>query len=311
MKPEVTVVIPTFNRLWGLKDCISSIQKQTYNNWSVLVVDDAGSDPVEDFIESLNDSRIQYYRQNKNLGVAGNWISGIKKVNTEYFSILMDDDWYGKDFLKNRMSILTESRNIGVVYGPYVRWNCKNLSGLTISPKKKGFINNARLTEAMISREAFIGTMVFKTDLVLKFINDVLSYNLVVDYAINIFLGMRSNCQGFCLESNDFFYREHSETLSNTKKKDVTKQSLNLLNSIINVNPQFIKVIKNEIFWQSVLASRSESEFFYRMNWAFYALKVKPTYFYSYINLVKCIAILRFNKRPISSAFKTTTNYHN
>ena len=101
--PHVTIVIPTYNRLWGLKDCIASIQAQDFVDWEVIVMDDAGIEPVAEYIAGLQDPRIQYFRQEINVGVARNWADGILKAQSPYLCILMDDDWYQTNFLSSRI----------------------------------------------------------------------------------------------------------------------------------------------------------------------------------------------------------------
>ncbi len=289
----VTVVIPTYNRLWSLKQSILSIQKQTYENWRLLVVDDAGNDPIEDYIKSLNDSRMEYFRQNKNVGVAANWKSGIEKIKTKYFSILMDDDWYGPCFLKNRIDVFSKYPNVSMVYGPYNRVMSKERVIAQIRTKKTGFLNNEDLTSAMLSRDGFIGTAMFQTACILKVIEKSECYGLVIDYAINILNPLVNKQDGFCLDTFDFFYRDHADTVSKTKKNQVFIQSIDLL-KYIHQNSLFDKEkINQEIFQQSLVASWSASGWGNRLWWAANVLLLKPFNLFSYWNLAKALARMR------------------
>ncbi|WP_322507795.1 glycosyltransferase, partial [Anaerolinea sp.] len=58
--PEVTIVLPTYNRADMILDAIRSVQAQTFQDWEIVVVDDGSTDNTEEVVLSLHDSRIHY-----------------------------------------------------------------------------------------------------------------------------------------------------------------------------------------------------------------------------------------------------------
>ena len=52
LSKPIHIVIPTFNRINYLVDCIHSIHKQTYNNYKIIVVDDNSSDNTSEIIKT-------------------------------------------------------------------------------------------------------------------------------------------------------------------------------------------------------------------------------------------------------------------
>jgi glycosyltransferase involved in cell wall biosynthesis len=94
MDPQITLLIPTFNRKALLKRAIESGLAQTYKNIRIAVFDNASDDGTERLMLSYaaSDPRIQYYRHSENIGMMKNYEFALKKVNTPYFSILSDDD---------------------------------------------------------------------------------------------------------------------------------------------------------------------------------------------------------------------------
>ena len=89
--PLVTIIITTYNRPKFLPIAIQSIVDQTYSNWELIVVNDAGQD-VKFIIDEFNDSRIVYILKEKNadLGAARN--TGIENAHGKYVCFLDDDD---------------------------------------------------------------------------------------------------------------------------------------------------------------------------------------------------------------------------
>lgn len=283
----LTIFIPTYNRIWGLRDSISSIQSQNFSNWRILVVDDASAEPVEEFVKSLQDPRIFFYRQKKNVGVAENWKWGIKRVNTKYFSILMDDDWYGPEFIKNRLDVFEKYKHLSMVYGPYTRIDINNNILTDILPKKNGVLNDVELVSAMISRDSFIGTTVFRTEYVQKIIDQSSNFGLIIDYAINVLVPLINKKGGYCLDSLDFFYRDHSETLSNTRKSHILKECLAMLESIKKENKEIKSLINLELYQMLKNESWNATKRFEQISWALKAVRLKPFWLDSYWNLLK------------------------
>src|SRR4051794_22089991 len=72
MRPCVSVVIPTYNRSWGLTRALQSVLAQTFQDYEIVVVDDASTDATAAVAATFSDPQIRYYRQPHNVGVASN-----------------------------------------------------------------------------------------------------------------------------------------------------------------------------------------------------------------------------------------------
>ncbi|HZH87076.1 MAG TPA: glycosyltransferase family 2 protein [Brumimicrobium sp.] len=59
--PKVSILIPAKNETHFVKDCLHSIQKQTFQNWEVILVDDHSTDDTNSIVKSIaeKDSRIK------------------------------------------------------------------------------------------------------------------------------------------------------------------------------------------------------------------------------------------------------------
>ena len=68
-QPLVSVVIPTYNRAHLLKDAIQSVLVQTFTDFEIIIVDDGSTDDTRELINSFDDPRIRYVKQ-ENAGVS-------------------------------------------------------------------------------------------------------------------------------------------------------------------------------------------------------------------------------------------------
>lgn len=78
---EIAAVVVTYNRKELLKKNIEALLKQTYKEFDIYIIDNASTDGTYEYIKEYIDSnQIHYENTNKNLGGAGGFNFGIKKV---------------------------------------------------------------------------------------------------------------------------------------------------------------------------------------------------------------------------------------
>lgn len=102
-KPKVTIAIPTYKRIDLLKEALlSAINQEGFNDYNIIVVDndDSNAEEVKNMILTLKSEKVSYYKNEKNIGMFGNWNKCIELADGEYLSILNDDDWLEDNFLK-------------------------------------------------------------------------------------------------------------------------------------------------------------------------------------------------------------------
>src|SRR6187551_1566124 len=94
MTPVVTICIPTFRRLNYLKEAVLAAQAQTVQNIEVLISDDGDSEELKLWSESAQreDSRVRYRKNEKNLGLGGNWNECVSAARGQWIVIQGDDD---------------------------------------------------------------------------------------------------------------------------------------------------------------------------------------------------------------------------
>jgi glycosyltransferase involved in cell wall biosynthesis len=118
--PRVSVIIPTHNRAEFLATAIRSVLKQTFEDFELIVVDDASSDTTPQIVASFRDPRVHYIRHDQNRGGAAARNTGIVNSNAEYVAFLDDDDeWYPEKLTRQMQIMLASQPEVGAVYTGY------------------------------------------------------------------------------------------------------------------------------------------------------------------------------------------------
>ncbi|ROL57688.1 glycosyltransferase [Bacteroidetes/Chlorobi group bacterium Naka2016] len=123
--PLVSVVILTYNRPKFLSRAIKSVLYQTYQNFEIIVVNNAGAD-VSEIIKSFNDRRIKYFVNSKNTGETGRNL-GIENSHGKYLAFLDDDDIFYPNHLEVLVDFLEKNLQYHVVYSDALRTNMERV----------------------------------------------------------------------------------------------------------------------------------------------------------------------------------------
>lgn len=128
-KPEVSIILASFNRAEYLERSVGSVLSQTYKNWELVFVDDGGSDGTFTYINALikNDERIRYvHHRNRGLSLTRN--TGILCSIGKYITFIDSDDEYEPDHLERRIDYMLHNPDIDLIHGgievigdPYVK----------------------------------------------------------------------------------------------------------------------------------------------------------------------------------------------
>ena len=97
--PLVSIGLPTYNRPGGLKTALDHIISQSYTKLEIIVSDNHSDneETILSIIEDYGDSRIQYIRQETNIGGILNFKFLVQKSSGEFFMWAADDDYLESD----------------------------------------------------------------------------------------------------------------------------------------------------------------------------------------------------------------------
>ena len=101
MKPRYSIIIPVFNAVCTLENCIKSVLSQTEFDYEVLLIDDGSTDgSYEICLGYANDYRQIKVLQQKHSGVSSARNLGLNNAIGEYLVFIDSDDSIRPDFLE-------------------------------------------------------------------------------------------------------------------------------------------------------------------------------------------------------------------
>jgi glycosyltransferase involved in cell wall biosynthesis len=115
--PKVSVIIPTHNRAEFLRSAIASVLNQTFQDFEIIIIDDASKDHTQEVIANFNDARIKVIHNQISKGAAGARNIGLINTSGEYIAFLDDDDEWLPEKLKIQTCLLDNSPSeVGGIY---------------------------------------------------------------------------------------------------------------------------------------------------------------------------------------------------
>ena len=114
---KVCICIPTYNAADTLTETLQSVLAQTHRNLIVKIFDNGSTDSTVRLAESFQaeDSRIQIYTSDVNLGGEGNFTRCLKSAEGDYTAIYHSDDLYHPTVVEESVAFLETHRECGAV----------------------------------------------------------------------------------------------------------------------------------------------------------------------------------------------------
>ncbi|MBQ8294589.1 MAG: glycosyltransferase [Alphaproteobacteria bacterium] len=91
-KPLVSVLLPVYNGGPFLREAIDSVLSQTLTDFEFIIIDDASTDNSADIIAEYDDRRINFIRNEHNLGLIGTLNKGLGIARGKYIARMDQDD---------------------------------------------------------------------------------------------------------------------------------------------------------------------------------------------------------------------------
>jgi glycosyltransferase involved in cell wall biosynthesis len=121
-KPDVitigfSVIMPTYNQASFIRRAISSLKRQTYTQWELIIINDGCTDRTEDFISDIiSDPQVTYLKNETNQGFGYALNQGLNTAKYDYIAYLPSDDFYYEDHLECLKNKFIESKEIVLAF---------------------------------------------------------------------------------------------------------------------------------------------------------------------------------------------------
>ena len=117
---QVSIILPTYNRCKILNKTIENVLKQTFDNFELIVINDASIDDTVKIVKKyqISDSRIKLINNVNNQGCAKSRKIGCESAKYNYLVFIDDDDTWDKKKLQKQTKVVKE-KNVDVVISDY------------------------------------------------------------------------------------------------------------------------------------------------------------------------------------------------
>ncbi|MCX6716553.1 MAG: glycosyltransferase [Candidatus Taylorbacteria bacterium] len=164
---KLTVTIPCFNQKNLLIECLNSLCKQTYKDFSVLIIDDCSKEDYTDILKTFPGLDIKYIRNEGNLGAMKNMFKAIKyPVDTEYVLCLHEDDAIASiRYFEDSVKLMDENRDVVFTAGKPI-WFKKTIPPCIDGNNNKYISGNiTSFVDLILDYEAIIfGSIIYRKE---------------------------------------------------------------------------------------------------------------------------------------------------
>ena len=130
MSPEVSVIIPTYNRASMVIEAVESVLAQDMTDFELIVINDGSTDETEEKLSAYG-SRLKYYQQ-ENAGVSAARNRGIRFSAAPLVAFLDSDDLWLPPKLQVQYTYMTANPEVHICQTEEIWWR----NGRRVNPKK-------------------------------------------------------------------------------------------------------------------------------------------------------------------------------
>lgn len=112
--PFISIVIPHYNGIKILNDCLTSLSQSTYENFEIVLVDNASTDGSDDFVKK-NFPDVRIIQNTVNLGFAGGCNVGILNASADLVLVLNNDTIHKPDWIDFLVDAIQQDEKIAAV----------------------------------------------------------------------------------------------------------------------------------------------------------------------------------------------------
>lgn len=157
----ISVIIPAYQAERTIERAVNSIQRQTFQDWELIVVNDGSTDRTLEILNAIssNDSRVRRI-DIPNGGAYHARLHGVKVSRGEWVTFLDSDDSLPEDSLENLFEILKESGgNADISVGTLEFYGAVRKQGARYHHRVSGLLTSVEYQNAILSGFTSIGNV--------------------------------------------------------------------------------------------------------------------------------------------------------
>ena len=216
MNSTVSIVVPVYNASGCIADTIMSVKKQKYDDYELLLVDDASTDNSVQIIEGFVSDRIKLLANTLQKGAAGARNTGITAATGRYIAFIDADDLWMEDKLEKQVSFM-RSKDAAFSFTGY---EFADATGAGCG-KIVRVPDTITYKEALRNTTIFTSTVMFDMDKLSK--DDIMMPYVKSEDTATWWNVLRSGHTAFGLDESLTLYRRMGESLSSDKIEAVRR----------------------------------------------------------------------------------------
>jgi len=123
INPKISVIMSVYNGGKYLFNAVQSIQRQTYNNFEFIIIDDASTDNTTAILDSIDDPRVRIFRNQSNIGLTRSLNKALKHCRGEFIARMDADDFSVPHRFETQVTYLENNPSIALVGSAYYMTN--------------------------------------------------------------------------------------------------------------------------------------------------------------------------------------------
>lgn len=117
----VSIIVCFYNEERFLGKCIQSVLDSSYQNFELILVNDASTDSSEEVVKSFSDTRIKYIKVNRNQGQTHGRNEGLNIAQGDYIGFFDGDDILDREKIRCQVDFLNLHEDVVLVSGSYAQ----------------------------------------------------------------------------------------------------------------------------------------------------------------------------------------------
>lgn len=240
MKNElISVIIPAYNAAKTISSTLDPLLKQTYDNIEIIIINDGSKDNTKEIVEQFSKKfrNIRLLNLEKNIGLVGAYIHGIKNAIGKYICFVDADDIVTTNYVHKLAYPLLNDSALELCVANYTREFKDTKTTHNIFLKTGKYDNTDIFYETIFGKTIapMRWSKMFKKEVIMKFI-DRLDLSVVNSEDVVFTLLYINKINSFYYVDESIYYYTYNEKSLSNKNSIKKINSLQKVIDILNEN---------------------------------------------------------------------------